>query len=128
MTQEENLFVSICSSEDIGPGEEKVFRSNGRSVLIIRSVEEDLFAVEDNCPHANTNISGGRFRGGFYACPHHGARFELSSGKSMTNLSNKPLVCFDIKEEDGEIKIIIPEKKKVTITPGGMPPGFGPPM
>ena len=100
MTQEENLFVSICSSEDIGPGEEKVFRSNGRSVLIIRSAEADLFAVEDNCPHANTNISGGRFRGGFYACPHHGARFELSTGKSMTNLSNKPLVCFDIKEED----------------------------
>jgi hypothetical protein len=37
-------------------------------------------------------------------------------------------VCFDIKEEDGEIKIIIPEKKKVKISPGGMPPGFGPPM
>ena len=128
MTQQENLFVSICSSEDIGLGEEKVFRSNGRSVLIIRSPEDDLFAVEDNCPHANTNISGGRLRGGFYACPHHGARFELSTGKSMTNLSNKPLVCFDIKEEDGEIKIIIPEKKKVKISPGGMPPGFGPPM
>ena len=59
MTQQENLFVSICSSEDIGLGEEKVFRSNGRSVLIIRSAEDDLFAVEDNCPHANTNISGG---------------------------------------------------------------------
>ena len=128
MSQQENLFVSICLSEDIGLGEEKVFRSNGRSVLIIRSPEDDLFAVEDNCPHANTNISGGRLRGGFYACPHHGARFELSTGKSMTNLSNKPLVCFDIKEEDGEIKIIIPEKKKVKISPGGMPPGFGPPM
>ena len=128
MTQEENLFVPLCPSEDIEPGEEKVFRSNGRSVLVIRSVEGDLFAVEDNCPHANANISGGRFRGGFYACPHHGARFELSTGKSMTNLSNKPLVCFDIKEEDGQIKNFVPEKKKVKVNLGGMPPGFGPPM
>ena len=115
-------------SEDIEPGEEKVFRSNGRSVLVIRSAEGDLFAVEDNCPHANANISGGRFRGGFYACPHHGARFELSTGKSMTNLSNKPLVCFDIKDEDGQIKIFVPEKKKVKVNLCGMPPGFGPPM
>ena len=128
MTQEENLFVPLCPSEDIEPGEEKVFRSNGRSVLVIRSVEGDLFAVEENCHHANANISGGRFRGGFYACPHHGARFELSTGKSMTNLSNKPLVCFDIKEEDGQIKIFVPEKKKVKVNLGGMPPGFGPPM
>jgi nitrite reductase/ring-hydroxylating ferredoxin subunit len=128
MTQEENLFVPLCPSEDVEPGEEKVFRSNGRSVLVIRSAEGDLFAVEDNCPHANANISGGRFRGGFYACPHHGARFELSTGKSMTNLSNKPLVCFDIIEEDGQIKIFVPEKKKVKVNLGGMPPGFGPPM
>ena len=49
MTQEENLFVPLCPSEDIEPGEEKVFRSNGRSVLVIRSAEGDLFAVEDNC-------------------------------------------------------------------------------
>mgnify|MGYP006139882713 FL=1 len=46
----------------------------------------------------------------------------------MTNLSNKPLVCFDIKEEDGQIKIFVPEKKKVKVNLGGMPPGFGPPM
>ena len=128
MTQQENLFVSICSSEDIGLGEEKVFRSNGRSVLIIRSAEDDLFAVEDNCPHANATLSGGRFRNGFYACPHHGARFELSTGKSMTNLSTKPLICFDIKEENGKIEILVPEKKKVAFSPGGAPPGFGPPM
>jgi 3-phenylpropionate/trans-cinnamate dioxygenase ferredoxin subunit len=128
MTQEENIFELLCSSSDIEPGKEEIFRLNGRDILVVRSVEGDLYAVENNCPHANAQLSGGRFRGGFYACPHHGARFELSTGKSMTNLSNKPLVCFDVREDEGNIEVIAPKKKKVAFSPGGMPPGFGPPM
>ena len=128
MSEEENIFASVCESNEIEVGKESVFKVNGRSILIVRSLEGELFAVEDNCPHANACLSGGRFRNGFYACPHHGARFELSTGKSMTNLSTKPLICFDIKEENGKIEIIVPEKKKVVFSPGGAPPGFGPPM
>jgi 3-phenylpropionate/trans-cinnamate dioxygenase ferredoxin subunit len=128
MTEDENVFAPLCASEDIEPGKESVFKVNGRDVLVCRSIEGELFAVEDICPHANACLSGGRFRNGFYACPHHGARFELSTGKSMTNLSTKPLICFDIKEENGKIEIIVPEKKKVAFSPGGAPPGFGPPM
>jgi len=128
MTDEENLYEPVCDSNQIEVGKEAVFSVNGRKVLVVRSLEGDLYAVEDNCPHANTNISGGRFRNGFYACPHHGARFELSTGKSMTNLSTKPLICFDIKEENGKIEILVPKKEKVVFRPGGAPPGFGPPM
>ena len=105
MSEEENTFASVCDSNQVEAGKEAVFKVNGRNVLIVRSVEGELFAVEDNCPHANATLSGGRFRNGFYACPHHGARFELSTGKSMTNLSTKPLICFDIKEENGKIEI-----------------------
>jgi 3-phenylpropionate/trans-cinnamate dioxygenase ferredoxin subunit len=128
MSEEENIFASVCESNEIEVGKEAVFKVNGRSILIIRSLEGELFAVEDNCPHANACLSGGRFRNGFYACPHHGARFELSTGKSMTNLSTKPLICFDIKEENGKIEILVPKKEKVVFKPGGAPPGFGPPM
>ena len=128
MTEDENVFAPLCASKDIEPGKESVFKVNGRDVLVCRSIEGELFAVEDICPHANACLSGGRFRNGFYACPHHGARFELSTGKSMTNLSTKPLICFDIKEENGKIEIIVQEKKKVVFSPGGAPPGFGPPM
>ena len=128
MTQEENLFEHLCASEEIDPGKEAVFKVKERDILVCRSNEGDLFAVEDNCPHANACLSGGRFRNGFYSCPHHGARFELSTGKSMTNLSTKPLICFDIKEDVGKIEILVPEKKKVVFKPGGAPPGFGPPM
>ena len=44
----------------------------------------------------------------------------------MTNLSTKPLICFDIREIDGKIEIIVPENEKKKFIHGGDPPGFGP--
>ena len=125
MSEPQN-FVFVCDSTIVENGSEAVFEINSREVLVVRSNEGELYAVEDNCPHANECISGGRLRNGFYACPHHGARFELSTGKSMTNLSTKPLICFDVREVDGKIEAIVPEKEKKKFSPGGAPPGFGP--
>ncbi|SVA08494.1 uncharacterized protein METZ01_LOCUS61348 [marine metagenome] len=123
---EENTYQLLCDSSEVEESSEATFEANGRSILIIRSDQGELFAVENKCPHAGENLSGGRFRGGYYACPHHGARFELSTGKSMTNLSTKPLICFDVKENGGKIEIIVPKKEKKKFVPGGAPPGFGP--
>ena len=123
---EENTYQPLCDSSEVEESSEATFEANGRSILIIRSDQGELFAVENKCPHAGESLSGGRFRGGYYACPHHGARFELSTGKSMTNLSSKPLICFDIKENGGKIEIIVPKKEKKKFVPGGAPPGFGP--
>jgi len=111
MSEPQN-FVFVCDSTIVENGSEAVFEINSREVLVVRSNEGELYAVEDNCPHANECISGGRLRNGFYACPHHGARFELSTGKSMTNLSTKPLICFDVREVDGKIEAVVPEKEK----------------
>ena len=125
MSEPQN-FVFVCDSTIVENGSEAVFEINSREVLVVRSNEGELYAVEDNCPHANECISGGRLRNGFYACPHHGARFELSTGKSMTNLSTKPLICFDVREVDGKIEAIVPEKEKKKFISEGAPPGFGP--
>ena len=123
---EENTYQLLCDSSEVEENSEAVFEANGRPILVIRSHQGELIAVENKCPHANENLSGGRFRGGYYACPHHGARFELSTGKSMTNLSTKPLICFDVRENGGKIEIKVPKKEKKKFVPGGAPPGFGP--
>jgi len=123
---EENTYQLLCDSSEVEESSEATFEIKGRSILVIRSDQGELFAVENKCPHANEQLSGGRFRGGYYACPHHGARYELSTGKSMTNLSTKPLICFDVRENGGKIEIIVPKKEKKKFIPGGAPPGFGP--
>ena len=56
---EQEVYVFVCDSASVENGSEAVFEVNDREILIVRSNEGELFALEDNCPHANECISGG---------------------------------------------------------------------
>ena len=55
---EQETYVFVCDSTNVENGSEAVFEVNDREILIVRSNEGELFALEDNCPHANECISG----------------------------------------------------------------------
>ena len=55
---EQEVYVFVCDSASVENGSEAVFEVNDREILIVRSNEGELFALEDNCPHANECISG----------------------------------------------------------------------
>ena len=63
---DQESYVFVCDSTDVEVSSEAVFEINDREILVVRSNEGELFAVEDNCPHANECLSGGRLRNGFY--------------------------------------------------------------
>ena len=53
----------------------------------------------------------------------YGARLSYH-GKINDKPVTKPLICFDIKEENGKIEILVPERKRWSLVRGT--PGFGP--
>lgn len=52
-------------------------------VLIVRDGAGSWFAVAPDCSHALLPLEGGRVRGSAILCPHHGARFDLRSGRAL---------------------------------------------
>ena len=54
---EQEVYVFVCDSTNVENGSEAVFEVNDREVLVVRSNEGELFALEDNCPHANECLS-----------------------------------------------------------------------
>ena len=52
-------------------------------LLIVRDSIGAWFAVAPDCSHANLPLDGGRVRGSAILCPHHGARFDLRSGRAL---------------------------------------------
>ena len=48
MSEPQN-FVFVCDSTIVENGSEAVFEINSREVLVVRSNEGELYAVEDNC-------------------------------------------------------------------------------
>ena len=54
----------------------------GYSALVAR-FPDGVFAVENRCSHAASELSGGRLKMGRLSCPLHGAQFDFRTGASM---------------------------------------------
>ena len=76
-------------------------------LLVCRSGNE-VYAVQNLCPHAGSKLAGGKVRGHFIFCPEHGARFDLRTGASASPLTNKPLQTFHLHGDADMLRIELP--------------------
>jgi nitrite reductase/ring-hydroxylating ferredoxin subunit len=62
----------------------------GQRVLLCRTAT-GLHAMDEHCPHQQLSMEGARVRHNSVMCPHHGARFSLEDGRSLSPLTAKGL-------------------------------------
>ncbi len=74
-------------------GRSAIVEVEGQRVLICRTAE-GLHAVNEHCPHQQLSMEGARVRHNSVMCPHHGARFSLEDGRSLSPLTTKGLTFF----------------------------------
>ena len=91
---------------DVPASGTRVVTIEGREVLLCRSAA-GIHAMDAVCPHQALSLDGGRVRGTSIICPHHGARFSLEDGRSMSPLTPKGLVLFPVKDEGEELDIAL---------------------
>lgn len=65
---------------DLTDGQMRVFEDIGEYGIVVCRVAGELYAIEDNCSHADTPLSEGRLRGANLVCPLHGASFDVRDG------------------------------------------------
>lgn len=82
----------------------RIFELEGQRVLICRSAA-GIRAINEICPHQHLSLEGGRVRGNFIMCPHHGARFSLEDGKSLSPLTPNSLTLFETRQVGDELEI-----------------------
>jgi nitrite reductase/ring-hydroxylating ferredoxin subunit len=68
---------------------------------------DQVHAIEDVCPHAEALLSQGFVENGVIECPLHGAQFEIATGKSLTEICDRDLMCFPVRVQDGRVFIRI---------------------
>lgn len=78
--------------------------SVGEHSLLVARLDDGYFAVEDVCPHAGSDLEGGRLKLGRISCPLHGAKFDFRTGASMDGeLTRRGLRTFEIHVIDGHV-------------------------
>jgi nitrite reductase (NADH) small subunit len=97
-----NPWTDILAVADIPRLGARVVRHAGTDIAVFRNAEDEIFALEDRCPHKGGPLSQGIVHGRKVACPLHGWNVELDSGCAVAPDEG----CareFPVRIEDGRV-------------------------
>lgn len=76
-------WIKIASLQDIPRLGARVVRTPGGDIAIFRTEDDQVFAVNDRCPHKGGPLSQGIVAGNTVTCPLHGWKIQLDSGEAV---------------------------------------------
>jgi 3-phenylpropionate/trans-cinnamate dioxygenase ferredoxin subunit len=89
---------------EVPSGAVHVVEIDGQSLLLCNT-KDHIYAVVNECSHAQEKLECGRMRAGWIACPVHGARFDLETGKPMNPPATRPIKTFPTRIVDDWIEV-----------------------
>ena len=97
---------TVCTTEELPDGTSRIVQVDGIDIGVFNCGGE-LLAIEDRCSHDDGPLAEGEFDAGACTveCPRHGSLFDLRSGRPKTLPAFAPVETFDVRVEDGEIKL-----------------------
>jgi 3-phenylpropionate/trans-cinnamate dioxygenase ferredoxin component len=108
--------------DDLADGEMRCFEDVGRDGIVVCRVGGSLYALTDNCSHADTPLSEGRLRGYGITCPLHGASFDVRTGEHSGPPAWEGVACHDVREADGVAVVVLGQRSNDV---GGTAPDSG---
>ena len=97
---------AVCKTEELPEGDVRLVEAEGLKIGVF-NVGGDLLAIEDRCSHDDGSLAEGTFDADACTveCPRHGSLFDLRSGRPKTLPAFTPVETFDVRVENGEIKL-----------------------
>ncbi|GAB4003555.1 non-heme iron oxygenase ferredoxin subunit [Nocardioides ultimimeridianus] len=108
-------FERVASLSDI-PEDEAIKVVVDRYDVALARHEDEVFALQDLCSHANVALSEGEVDDCTVECWLHGSRFDLRTGKPTGLPATEPVATFPTEIRDGDVYV------DVTTTLNGVTP------
>ena len=77
-----NTWLDVCELTDIPQLGARVVNHGGLNIAVFRNADNEVFALEDRCPHKGGPLSQGIVFGETVACPLHNWCIDLKSGSA----------------------------------------------
>ena len=97
-----NTWQKILTLQDIPKLGARVIKTAQGDIAVFRTVDDEVFALRDKCPHKGGPLSQGIVFGKKVACPLHNWNISLEDGNAVA----PDVGCaqrFPIKVENGEV-------------------------
>ena len=100
----ESEFKVVAKTSDLADPGSCLVEVDQRLIVLVCSGGK-FYALDDVCTHDGGPLSDGPVSGGAIACPRHGARFDLATGKALTMPATEPITAHEVRIE-GEAVLI----------------------
>jgi 3-phenylpropionate/trans-cinnamate dioxygenase ferredoxin subunit len=97
-------FVRACALSDLGTDQALQVDVEGTDVAVVR-VGEEVFAISDECSHANIPLSEGEVEDCTIECWLHGSRFDLRTGAAINLPANVPVPVYPVRVEGDDVYV-----------------------
>jgi len=101
-------FVRVCALEEIPEQGTFGVEINGTAMVIVKS-DGEVYALDEFCTHEEVSLVDGEIYDHTVECWLHGSCFDLRSGKPTGPPATKPLTTYQIRIEDGDVYVAVPE-------------------
>ena len=78
-----NNWLDIGALDDIPRQGARVVKSADGDIAVFRTLDDELFALRDRCPHKGGPLSQGIVHGNKVACPLHDWKIRLDTGLAV---------------------------------------------
>ena len=94
-------WTRVCALSELADETPVGVRVDGEPVCVVRSAA-DVYALRDQCSHADVMLSHGEVEGGLIECWLHGAQFLLETGDPMSLPASTPVATYaiDVRGDD----------------------------
>jgi nitrite reductase (NADH) small subunit/3-phenylpropionate/trans-cinnamate dioxygenase ferredoxin subunit len=73
-------WTSLCELDELREGAGKYVEIDGYMLAVFLH-QQDVYVMDNTCPHAGRSLSGGMIEDGCAVCPWHGWSFHLKTGQ-----------------------------------------------
>jgi nitrite reductase/ring-hydroxylating ferredoxin subunit len=86
-----------------------VVQVHDRLRVAIFRIGEEVYAIDDVCPHQSASLGRGRVRGCVVACPSHGFLVDVTTGVCPTNELQR-VRSFPARREGDMVRVTVPPR------------------
>ena len=98
------IFVDIGSLDDIPRQGARLVKTAQGCVAVFRTMDDQVFALDDRCPHKGGPLSEGIVHGTSVTCPLHDWVFDMNTG-SAQGADQGTVRTYPIRVQQGRVLI-----------------------
>jgi len=101
-------FVAIAKTTDLPDPGKQIFELD-EHIVVLFHVGGQFYCLEDLCTHDGGTLADGELCDDEIACPRHGAKFDIKSGKAISMPATEPTISHEVKIEGDSVLVRLNE-------------------